>query len=93
MHVIDDSSPLKAENAESLRASAAMMVLSISGADETTGQVLMARAVYFSSAIRWNEAFRDITERMEDGALHFDYGKFDEVVPLAVWQSENPQGN
>jgi inward rectifier potassium channel len=90
MHIIDDSSPLKAANEESLRASAAIVVLSISGADETTGQVLMARAVYSGSAIRWNEAFRDITEKTEDGALHFDYGKFDDVVPLAEWQNENP---
>jgi inward rectifier potassium channel len=83
MHVIDDASPLRTETAESLRKSRAMFILSLTGTDETTGQVLMARAEYSSSAIRWNETFRDILEVAEDGTLHFDYGKFHDVEPLA----------
>jgi inward rectifier potassium channel len=83
MHIIDDRSALKLENEESLRASGAMVVLSISGTDETTGQLLMARSVYSSSAIRWNAAFRDVIDEAEDGALCFDYSKFDDIVPLA----------
>jgi len=90
MHVIDDKSALKLENEESLRASGAMVVLSISGTDETTGQLLMARSVYSSSAIRWNAAFRDVIAEAEDGALCFDYSKFDDVVPLAEIQQANP---
>jgi inward rectifier potassium channel len=82
MHVIDETSPLKGETAESLLACAAGFVLSVSGTDETTGQTLMARAEYLSTDIRWNEAFRDILEITEDGTLHVDYGKFDDVVPL-----------
>jgi inward rectifier potassium channel len=82
MHVIDETSPLKGETAESLLACAAGFVLSVSGTDETTGQTLMARAEYLSTDIRWNEAFRDILELTEDGTLHVDYGKFHEVVPL-----------
>src|SRR6202050_3254742 len=44
MHVIDDASPLRSATAESLHELAATFVLSISGTDETTGQVLTARA-------------------------------------------------
>jgi hypothetical protein len=58
-----------------------MFILSVSGTDGTTGQTLMARAEYMSSAIRWNESFRDILEQTPDGTLHFDYNKFDEVEP------------
>jgi inward rectifier potassium channel len=84
MHVIDETSPLRAETAESLRATATAFILSVSGTDETTGQVLMARSEYPSTAIRWNEAFRDVLEHTEDGTLTIDYGKFDEVEPLNV---------
>ena len=43
MHVIDDASPLHSETAESLSKSKAVFILSLSGTDENTGQILMAR--------------------------------------------------
>lgn len=82
MHVIDEHSALRDENADSLRASGASFILSLSGTDETTGHVLMARAEYTSDAIRWNESFRDILEVAQDGTLQFDYRRFNEVEPL-----------
>jgi inward rectifier potassium channel len=82
MHIIDDLSPLRAETEDSLRDSAASFILSVSGTDETTGQVLMAREEYPSTAIRWNEEFLDILEQTEDGTLSIDYSKFNEVRPL-----------
>lgn len=90
MHLIDHASPLKAETAESLRKSRTSFVLSISGTDETTGQVLMARAEYSSDDIRWNATFRDILEEAEDGSLHLDYGKFHDVEALAESDAESP---
>jgi inward rectifier potassium channel len=93
MHIIDDSSPLRAESDESLRGSAASFILTLSGTDETTGQVLMARAEYSSTAIRWNEAFRDMLEKHEDGTLILDYSKFDEIEPLVRRPAENSPGN
>jgi inward rectifier potassium channel len=83
MHVIDDTSPLVAETADSLQRSFAGFVLSLSGTDETTGQTLMARAEYTYADIRWNAAFRDILEVSEDGVMHIDYAKFDDIEPLA----------
>ncbi|GAC1672836.1 MAG: ion channel [Steroidobacteraceae bacterium] len=82
MHVIDETSPLKSETAQSLRASDASFILSLSGTDETTGQVLMARAEYSGEDIRWNATFRDILEQAEDGTLHVDYSKFHDVEPM-----------
>jgi inward rectifier potassium channel len=84
MHVIDESSPLYRESDQSLRQAGTSFILSVSGTDETTGQVLMARAEYPSTAIRWNEAFRDVLEFTPDGTLTIDYGKFDEVESLNV---------
>ena len=82
MHVIDEQSPLRSESAESLAAAQAVFILSLIGTDETTGQVLMARAEYLSAAIRWNQAFQDILEVQPDGSLQIDYSKFDQVEPL-----------
>jgi inward rectifier potassium channel len=82
MHVIDDTSPLRHETSKTLDDQEAIFILSLSGTDETTGQVLKARGEYPSEALRWNAAFRDILE--QDGStLRIDYGKFHEVEPLA----------
>jgi inward rectifier potassium channel len=82
MHAIDEASPLHLESARTLAATQTIFILSLSGTDETTGQMLMARAEYASEAIRWNQTFRDILETQPDGSLHIDYGKFDDVEPL-----------
>src|ERR1700733_3194946 len=63
MHVIDDASPLKGESAESLAMAKAVFVLTVSGTDENTGQMLMARSEYSCEDIRWSATFRDILER------------------------------
>jgi len=83
MHVIDESSPLAGETEQSLNASSATFILTLDGTDETTGQVLIARCEYPSSAIRWNYAFRDVLIYSE-GTLHIDYSKFDDVLPLSA---------
>jgi inward rectifier potassium channel len=83
MHIIDERSPLRAETEDSLHDSMTSFILSVSGTDETTGQVLMAREEYPSTAIRWNETFRDFLETTQDGILSIDYSRFHEVEPLA----------
>jgi inward rectifier potassium channel len=90
MHVIDESSPLISETVESLKKAGAAFVLSVSGTDETTGQLLMSRAEYSHEDIRWNAAFRDILEELEDGTLRLDYGRFHDVEPLTDSEIVNP---
>jgi inward rectifier potassium channel len=82
MHVIDAASPLSNETEQSLADKEAAMVLSLSGTDETTGQVLMARAEYSNTALRWNYTFRDILNFDDQGMLHIDYRRFDDVERL-----------
>jgi inward rectifier potassium channel len=81
-HVIDPMSPLAHETAQSLAESDTIFILNVSGTDETTGQVLMARAEYPSSAIRWHCSFADILETSPEGTLNLDYAKFHDVEPL-----------
>jgi inward rectifier potassium channel len=82
MHIIDDASPLRHETSQTLEDYDAVFILSLSGTDETTGQVLISRAEYSASAIRWNSTFRDILDWSE-GTLYIDYTKFHDVEPLA----------
>jgi inward rectifier potassium channel len=89
MHVIDEASPLKRETSQTLDDTETVFILSLSGTDENTGQVLMARGEYAASAVRWNAAFSDILV-LRDGALHIDYSKFHDVEPLA--EAPSPGG-
>jgi inward rectifier potassium channel len=82
MHVIDETSALSTETAESLATSKAAFILSVSGTDENTGQTLMARGEYSSADIRWNATFHDILEEAPDGTIHVDYSKFHDIEPL-----------
>jgi inward rectifier potassium channel len=81
MHVIDESSALHGETADSLARSQAYLLLTISGTDETTGQTLMARQNYANDAVRWNHGFADILTT-EDGVDYFDYNRFHQIDPL-----------
>ncbi len=82
MHVIDENSPLYGETSESLQQSSTAFILGVSGTDDTTGQVLMARAEYQAGDIRWNQTFSDILHVAEDGTLHVDFTKFHDVEPF-----------
>jgi inward rectifier potassium channel len=82
MHVIDAASPLHGEDSHSLTKSRAVLNLTLSGWDETTGQQLMARHAYDAAAIRWDHTFVDILTLSEEGVDHFDYSRFHDVLPL-----------
>jgi len=82
MHRLDESSPLFLETPDSLRQSEARLVLNMSGTDESTGQTLTTRTEYSDQDIRWNATFRDILVEDEQGVLHIDYAKFDDIEPL-----------
>jgi inward rectifier potassium channel len=82
MHRLDESSPLFLETPDSLHQSEARLVLNMSGTDESTGQTLTTRTEYSDQDIRWNATFRDILVEDEQGVLHIDYAKFDDVEPL-----------
>ncbi|WP_206954954.1 ion channel [Trinickia acidisoli] len=82
MHVIDESSPLYGETAESLAACEASLMLMIEGADETTTQTMYGRHTWGYDEIRWQHRFVDLLHDDEDGVTHIDYTQFDEVMPL-----------
>jgi inward rectifier potassium channel len=83
IHDIDAASPFAGETPETYGRANALLLLTLTGTDETTGQVLMARQEYPATELRWNYSFVDILTTGEDGTDRFDYSKFHDVKPLA----------
>jgi inward rectifier potassium channel len=81
MHVIDESSPLFGETAETLKASDTTLLLTLEGVDESTSQTMQARHMWTCEQIVWHYSFADIMSE-RDGVSHIDYAHFDEIVPL-----------
>lgn len=83
MHVIDESSPLADATPASLAAMDAVFSLTLSGTDQTTGQMLRSRAEYRSDAIRWNHSFRDVLST-SGGMSVYDYSHFHDTDEMSL---------
>jgi inward rectifier potassium channel len=90
LHVIDQASPLHGQSSESMAATRANLLLTVSGSDETTGQTLMARKFYPPSAVYWNHTFADILTISDDGSDRFDYTKFNQILPVGAEELPGP---
>jgi inward rectifier potassium channel len=82
-HVIDEDSPLHGANRDDLAQAEALLVLNISGLDDSSAQQLNARYNYAQEHIRWGHRYVDIASNAEDGTLLLDYSKFHDVTPEA----------
>jgi inward rectifier potassium channel len=82
MHVIDASSPLYGETAESLERTQAAFLLSIEGTDETTSQSMLARRQWSHQDLRWNHRYLDLVHDDGTGLNIIDYNVFHDVLPL-----------
>jgi inward rectifier potassium channel len=81
MHIIDESSPLFGETAETLKGRDTSLILTLEGVDESTSQTMQARHMWSCDQIYWHHRFADIMSE-QDGVSHIDYAHFDEIVPL-----------
>ncbi|MBN3947792.1 MAG: ATP-sensitive inward rectifier potassium channel 10 [Nostoc sp. NMS7] len=82
MHVIDEFSPLYGMTPESLTQTNTILIVSLSGLDETVSQVVHARHTYGANEILWNNQFADIFYHTPDGDRYIDYNRFHDVFPL-----------
>ncbi|WP_392535533.1 ion channel [Nostoc sp. C117] len=82
VHVIDEFSPLYGMTPESLIETNSMLIISLSGIDETVAQVVHARHSYGANEILWNNRFVDIFHHTADGHRYIDYNRFHDVLPL-----------
>ena len=91
MHVIDETSPLYNATPESLAAGDALLMLTISGSDETAAQTLQARNAWRHDEIRWGYRYVDLMRDDENGVTHVNYDNFHKIVPVDVPAEEPAQ--
>jgi inward rectifier potassium channel len=82
MHAIDTTSPLYNANALSLVAEGAELVVTVTGVDETTSQIVHARTSYLAHEILWDQRFADVFTQTADGRLAIDYRRFHDTGPI-----------
>jgi inward rectifier potassium channel len=82
MHAIDITSPLYNANALSLAAEGAELVVTVTGVDETTSQIVHARTSYLAHEILWDQRFADVFTQTADGRLAIDYRRFHDAGPI-----------
>jgi inward rectifier potassium channel len=81
MHLIDEHSPLHNFSVESLAASQAQIIVSLSGMDETVSQSIHSRHTYGVDNIILNHQLVDIIHTTEDGDRYIDFSRFHHVEP------------
>ncbi|MBW4612320.1 MAG: ATP-sensitive inward rectifier potassium channel 10 [Desmonostoc vinosum HA7617-LM4] len=83
MHVINEFSPLYGMSPESLMQTNTLIVISLSGIDETVAQVVHAYHSYSAGDLLWNHRFIDIIHHTSEGHRYIDYKYFHDALPLA----------
>ena len=78
-HEINATSPLKALTSDDLVKSAAILLMTVTGIDETTSQQVHARRVYPATAIRWQHHYADVVATGPEGTLGIDARRFHDV--------------
>jgi inward rectifier potassium channel len=81
IHTIDASSPLHNVTVEHMRDQDIMIVASLVGIDETSGQTVHARHAYTIDDLQWDRRFTDIMSRTPDGKRVVDYRTFHDTQP------------
>lgn len=79
VHPIHEDSPLFGQTAESLAASEAAIIVSVTGVDEVLGQTVHARYAYASQDVHWGRRFADILSVDENGRRTIDYRRFHDL--------------
>ncbi|MGB7412727.1 MAG: ion channel [Thermosynechococcaceae cyanobacterium] len=80
MHPIDEQSPLWGTSLEALQQTKSVLLVALTGVDETVAQALHARHLYSADSILWNRAFIDIFYDTEDGHRYIDFTHFHDVT-------------
>jgi inward rectifier potassium channel len=79
-HVIDKDSPLHGLTDSDLAEGDALLVLNVSGVDDSSAQQLYARHVYSWRDVRWQHRYKDIASVSPQGRFLLDYTKFNDLV-------------
>jgi inward rectifier potassium channel len=80
VHPINLNSPLYGASAATLKASAADIVVSLTGIDASFSQTVYARYYYDAEDIIWGARLAEIITRTPEGEFVFDFTRYDQVV-------------
>ncbi len=78
-HRIDADSPLFEKSQEQVLFEEGQVVVSITGLDETSSQVVHARHIYAAKNLRWGYEYVDMFRRDEDGRSYVDFAKVNDT--------------
>ena len=81
-HVIDKDSALFGITQEDLEDLEGLVILALTGVDDSSGVNLHARHTYTPAQIKWDHRYADILERTPGGEVLLDYGKLHDVVAM-----------
>jgi inward rectifier potassium channel len=84
LHVIDEDSPLYGVSAADIAASEMNFVVSISGFDETSAQIVHDRHPYPAANVEVGREFVDVITVSDDGLRRIDYSKLHETRPAPI---------
>jgi inward rectifier potassium channel len=76
IHVIDEASPLFGMDHAAMQAVEVELLVTVSGLDETMGQLVHARSSYTADEIRFDHRYVDIFGVTDDGRRAIDYARF-----------------
>jgi inward rectifier potassium channel len=80
VHPVTRESPLAGESAQSLAASDAELIVTLTGFDEGLTRTIYARHAYTAKQIRWGVRFDEIVKLLPNGGRAVDYRRFHDVV-------------
>jgi len=81
MHPIDQDSPLFEQSLEDLESGDVMLIVSLTGLDETLGQTIHARHIYLVEDIEYDMRLTDIMSLGKDGLPVLDFNRFHDLEP------------
>jgi inward rectifier potassium channel len=84
VHQIKRTSPLYRQDSEALIASDAVIMVTVTGIDETFAQSIHARHIYEAREVLWGFLFVDIMLAAPGGGYVVDYRKFHDVRPASA---------
>jgi len=94
MHRITPESPLSGATPESFAKDEIELTVTLSGTDETSGQLLHARKRYLDSQVRWGARHADMLSEGPGGLFILDMDCFDQIVatePTATFPFPAPR--
>jgi inward rectifier potassium channel len=80
MHPIDSESPMYGMSREQWETIRPMIVVNLSGLDETVADTIYARRTYGAEAVLWDHRFHDVIETLPSGDRLIDYRHFHTTI-------------